>query len=129
MVRVISRMATAVTSSHLRRRCTRQRGSSTPARAPPRVSSDRARAIDADQDFDNLAKRAAANVEIARYETEVRALWADIRRLTRLGNAASTQYQRPVVMESQLGRWKLPRERIRATRARTGKWVPPLDPT
>jgi hypothetical protein len=93
------------------------------------VSSDRARAIDADQDFDNLAKRAAANVEIARYETEVRALWADIRRLTRLGNAASTQYQRPVVMESQLGRWKLPRERIRATRARTGKWVPPLDPT
>ncbi|CAN7781488.1 hypothetical protein [Caballeronia sp. dw_19] len=75
-----------------------------------------------EQDFDDLVKQATAvDMEIARCETKVRALWADIRRHTRLGNAASTQYQRLVVMENQLGRWKLLRERIRATLARAGK--------
>jgi hypothetical protein len=75
-----------------------------------------------DQDVDDLAKQAlAADAELARHEAMVCVLWADIRRLTRLGNAASTQYQRLVAVESELAHWKLLRERIRARLARAGE--------
>ncbi len=71
-----------------------------------------------DQEFDDLASRVqAAEVEIARCDTTIRALWSELIRLARFGIAASTEYQHLIEVEGERERWILVREHIRTTLA------------
>jgi hypothetical protein len=73
------------------------------------------------QEFDDLVKQIqAVEVEITRCDTTIRALWAELIRLARLGIAASTEYQHLIEVESQRERWISLRERIRSTLASAG---------
>jgi hypothetical protein len=71
-----------------------------------------------DQEFDDLVKQVqAVEAEITRCDATIRALWAELIRLARLGIAASTEYQHLIEVESERERWISVRERIRATLA------------
>lgn len=75
-----------------------------------------------DQEFDDLVKQMqVAEAEITRCDATIRALWAELIRLSRLGIAASTEYQHLTEVENERGRWISLRERIRATLAGSGR--------
>jgi len=75
-----------------------------------------------DQEFDDLVKQVqAVEIEITRCDATIRALWAGLIRLARLGIAASTEYQRLTEVENERERWISLRERIRTTLASVGR--------
>lgn len=75
-----------------------------------------------DQKFNDLVKQVqAVELEITRCDATIRALWAELIRLGRLGIAASKEYEHLVEAESERNRWVSLRERIRATLASDGR--------
>jgi hypothetical protein len=74
-----------------------------------------------DQKFDDLVKQVqAVEIEITRCDATIRALWAELTRLGRLGIAASKEYEHLVEAENERNRWILLRERIQTTLASVG---------
>ncbi|NMM02988.1 hypothetical protein HHL24_34375 [Paraburkholderia sp. RP-4-7] len=75
-----------------------------------------------DQKFgDLLIQVQAAEIEITRCDATIRTLWTELRRLARLGIAASTEYQHLIEVENERQRRISLRERIRATLASASK--------